>query len=271
MTILSWQLGPVFVAADLLVFAVLLAGRPALAAMPNARRRMWITAAVLLAALAAFALSGALHSAVSFRHPGADLAAGWQQWWPTVQGAVGRFGSYLIGLPVVVVYAWIALVIAAWGTALWCGERRERAALILAGVLTVAFPVLFDAFAQRNTGFGLQGRYALPVFALMPVVSGSVIARHFDSAVRLRLPWLELVVVSGWAALQVIAWFVNSHYWHVEAPFNAPALYAPPSGWGPWRIIEIAGAVLVVAGALQRLIAPASCSRASAPWSPSLE
>ena len=41
--------------------------------------------------------------------------------------------------------------------ALWLGDRRER--LVVAGVtiFAVAFPILFEAWVDRWTGFWLQG------------------------------------------------------------------------------------------------------------------
>ncbi len=76
-------------------------------------------------------------------------------------------------------------------------------------VLALAFPVLFYAWVDRFTGFGLQGREVLPALMLIPLVAGEIISRHraviahrvmgetsarrHDRADR-RLPGLRVVV-----------------------------------------------------------------------------
>ena len=254
--ILSWQLGPAFVLCDLLVLAVLLGGRRSRAAISEARGKLRVAAAVLVLAVVAFVvyglLSGALHSSISFHHLGADLGGGWRQLAPTLVGAVGRFGAYNIALPALLTYVWFALVLGLWLTALRFGDRPEQAALMLAGFLTVAFPVVFYAFAQRGTGFGLQGRYALPVFALLPVVSGSVLARRPQIAERSRLVRLEGGVMVAWAILQAIAFLVNAHHWSSSAPITGSPL-TPPGGWSSWTAVAITGAAAVAVAGLRRV------------------
>jgi hypothetical protein len=49
------------------------------------------------------------------------------------------------------------------------------------GAARPGIPVALYAFAQRNTDFGLQGRYGLPLFALIPVVAGVVIQNNVGS------------------------------------------------------------------------------------------
>ena len=52
------------------------------------------------------------------------------------------------------------------------GNLRERRLVVTVALLGLAFPVLFYAWVDRFTGFGLQGREVLPVLMLIPLVGG---------------------------------------------------------------------------------------------------
>ena len=59
------------------------------------------------------------------------------------------------------------------------GDLRERRLVVtVCALLGLAFPVLFYAWVDRFTGFGLQGREVLPVLMLIPLVAGEVVNRH---------------------------------------------------------------------------------------------
>ncbi len=47
--------------------------------------------------------------------------------------------------------------------------------LVLAALIGLAFPVAFFAFSYRFSGYGVQGRYILPILAITPMVAGDVI------------------------------------------------------------------------------------------------
>jgi hypothetical protein len=257
--IVSWQLGPVFAACGVAVAAVLLSSRPSRAALR--RHGGWVaaTALLLVAAVVAFVIygrhSGALHSSISFAHPGADLRAGWNQLGQTMRGAVGRFGAYDIPLPEAIADLWLAVAAGLWLLGLAVGDRRERLALILAAGLGVAVPVLFYAFAQKNSGFGLQGRYALPVFAIVPVLSGSVLERHQGQRVARVAATASPLVWVLLAALQLVAWWFDARHW-AGSTFFTHAAVTPPGGWWPWAACAIVGAVALAAQAVSRTILP---------------
>ncbi len=252
--IVSWQLGPLFVGCDLVVAAALFRGwkehNPILRAGP----RFLAAASLLLAATAAFLiygeLSGALHSIISFRDPGADLSSGLAQLGPTLRGAVGNFGFYDIPLPPAMSNAWLAVAAGLWLMALWVGARRERATLLLAALLALGAPVALYAFAQRNTDFGLQGRYGLPLFALIPIVAGVVIQNNVGSRPAAFVTRFAPLLAVGCALFQVGAWWVNAHHWAGGALIFQHARMVPPGGWWLWAGCALAGGAVLATSSL---------------------
>ena len=80
------------------------------------------------------------------------------------------------------------------------GDRRDR--MVVIGVLLVALVVSYVTYSRVFFGInaGLQGRHVLPIFALVPIWSGVVVAerlrpRVFAVAVRVAAVALPLVVL----------------------------------------------------------------------------
>jgi hypothetical protein len=251
--ILSWQLGPVFVTADVLLGVALLgrAGRRALREV--GRRRAVSTALVLCAAAAAYVIYG-IASGVAHAHFGiqpirASLHGGRAQLGPVLRDSVGTFGSLTVHLPAGAYWVWWLLVLGILAAALKLGSSRERRLLTAVVVLALAFPVLFYAWVYRFSGNGLQGRYVLPELMLIPLMAGEVLQRHLDRYALRR--WSALVfgaAVTVVAVFQLFAWWINASS-AAGAPhtigFFAHASWQPPLGWLPWVVMAV-----VAAGAL---------------------
>lgn len=95
--------------------------------------------------------------------------------------------------------------------ALAAGTWRERAALALVGVLTVALPVVIHASQAAYLGIIWQGRYILPVALGLPLVSAVVLARRLPTLPRDLTVGLATVVAALLAVVQGLAFGENLH------------------------------------------------------------
>ncbi|MHB8658102.1 MAG: DUF2142 domain-containing protein [Solirubrobacteraceae bacterium] len=251
--VLSWALGPVFVALDACVAATLLT-RERLARLARGRRRALLTGATaLILAGVVYLLYGStvglLHSKLQLDPLRPSLHGGLEQLGPVLQDAVGFFGSRTVALPAPIYWFWWAMIAVLCAGAALAANRRGRIALASAVVTALAFPVLFWALVYRQTGWGLQGRYVLPMLVLAPMVAGEVIG---GAARRLAGP-VERSMIAGMiavvAALQLLAWWVNARtaagrpgqIW-----FQAHPVWSPPLGWWAWSLLSALGAALLL-------------------------
>ena len=251
-TILGWPLGPLFAIAGVAVFAGLLGAR-GIRAIAAGGARMPRRAASILAAAVGLSLiwgdaSGSLHSSLSFTPLGTALSLGLHQLDLTLRGAVGVFGSLTVPLPTPMLALWWAFVAGLLVAAVWLGSVRERAVLTLTALAALAFPVLFFAFSYRLSGFGLQGRYAMPILALIPMASCSVLARR---APRPAPDPLIPALLAGVGLFQLIAWRVDARHWANASLANSFTAWTPPTTWGPlFGACVLATAAFVAAGVI---------------------
>ncbi|MEP6650258.1 MAG: DUF2142 domain-containing protein [Lapillicoccus sp.] len=161
--------------------------------------------------------------------------------------SIGWFGWLDVRPPYVVNLLWFAAAVAIVVTALIVGDRRDRAVVL--GVVVVALVVSYLTYARVffPINAGLQGRHVLPIFAVVPIWSGVVVAerlrlRTFGVVVRVAAVALPLVVVVGL--------YLNAKRYAVGlGPDSGPrwfvpdALWTPPLGWYPWLALGIVGAV----------------------------
>jgi uncharacterized membrane protein len=247
-TILSWQLGPLFVVADLALLAAII-GRSGLRRTFGGGRAAWAAAVVLAIATVVWLVYG-LASGVAHSHFGVNpflgsLHVGVTQLAVVLRDSIGTFGSLTVPLPNAARWIWWILVIALCGIALLVSNKRERLVLGTTVLLVLAFPVVFYAWIYRFSGYGLQGRYLLSLMVLIPLVSGEFCYRHTDQLARVR--WTPVAVASAvgvLAVFQAYAWFYDARD-AAGAPrivdFYAHATWQPPLGWIPWIAIVAAG------------------------------
>ena len=188
--------------------------RPGIRAVRAEAPRRWLRIAggtLLVAAVIAVVYERIAGFAPSFGiSPLLDsLHQGIRQLPPVLHDAVGTFEYLNVHLPPTAYWIWWALVLCMVAAAMVVGTRRERVFVAVVTLLGLAFPVLFYAWIDRFTGFGLQGREVLPALMLIPLFSGEIISRHraviahasmvetfarrHDRADR-RLPGLRVVV-----------------------------------------------------------------------------
>ncbi len=173
---------------------------------------------------------------------------------PVLHDAVGTFDSLHVHLPTTAYGIWWALVLCMVATAMVLGTRQERVFVAVLTVLALAFPVLFYAWVDRFTGYGLQGREVLPALMLIPLLSGEIIARH--RAMIAQRAWSRPLLV---ATIALIAGFQAYAWWYDagRAAANPHTLdfwrhagWIPPTGWLLWILCAAFGTAAMLAFAV---------------------
>ncbi len=161
---------------------------------------------------------------------------------------VGVFGWLDSPAPVVVyVLWWVALATLAL-MALLAGGLRQRLVLALLAAGAVVLTLLIAVFNLAQTGFGMQGRYVLPIAVGVPLFAGEVLVRNPG---RWRLPldrWLApFFALAG--GLHAMAWYANARRSALGTDgswlFMGSSEWSPSTGWYPLAAL-VALAVLAV-------------------------
>jgi hypothetical protein len=250
--ILTGPIGLVFVLMDLVLLAALL-GRSGVRALSRLREARLSALPLVAAALISVVYSHVAGFAerIGFTPIGSSLHGGWSQLSPVLHDAVGDFASQTVPLPSSIRIAWWTLVVVLIAGALVLGDRRTRVVLTLLCVVVVAFPVLFWAWIDRYSGFGLQGREVLPPLMMLPLCAGELINRRRHllasrTSMRIGLGAIFALV----AAIQAYAWWYSART-AAGAPlflrFYAHATWQPIGGWTPWIVGAAAGTVALFA------------------------
>lgn len=260
--VLAWSLGPLIVAVDFFVAALLVSRERLTLLLTHHRRGMFANAVALILSGIVFLIygkaSGLLHATLQLNGILNALWIGRYQLNPVLHDAVGVFGALSIRLPTPMYWLWWGLIVALCGAAAMWSGRRGRVAMPITFLVVLAFPVLFWAFYFRQVT-GLQGRYVLPVLILAPMVAGHLLGvREQAGAIPGRVHRTMVAgVVALMAILQVGAWWFDarayagrdSSHWFLNHP-----LWSPPLGWlvcmvlvglGTASVLAIAGAELV--------------------------
>jgi hypothetical protein len=268
--VLSWQLGPVFVAVDL-ALTLMLMPRAQLATLVSSRRREVIVCGGILGASFAVYLiyasaAGLLHSGLRLHPVWWSLQHGLDQLNPVVHDGVGVFGALTVRLPAPVYWIWWIVTLALCISALVLTDRRGRVAITITALTVFAFPVLFWAFIYRQSGFGLQGRYMLPVLTIAPLLAGELIGRTGATIGGVVGRSLIGGTVGLLVALQLVAWWVSARVAAGRAGsiwFQSQTSWRPPFGWWLWTGCAVAGAAAL---SIAAIIESGSNSRRG--WSP---
>lgn len=269
---LSGPIGPVFVAAFLLLGALLL-GRGGIAQLWRQRQRaVSLTAGTLIVALV-LALVWRHYAGVA---PGLfgisplfpNLWHGVLQLPGIFRDSLGTFGLENVPLPQAAYWAGWIFELGLAGAALFFARRRDRAVLVVVMALAVAFPVLFWAWVDRLTGFALSGREVLPIIAMIPMAAGEVLYRGrprvLGTRAGLRVLAAALLAI---AVFQGYAWWINARTWS-ESPtdrlwFPDHAMWAPPLGWIFWIVLLLLAVVAMISFALFTAAEPSAEQTAS--------
>jgi hypothetical protein len=254
--LLSWQLGPVFVAIDFAVTLLLMPHASLATLVGNRRRELIIYGGVLGASLALYLIyasaAGLLHSGLRLHPLWWSLQHGLDQLNPIVHDSVGVFGSLTVRLPTPVYWVWWIVTLALCISAFVLTDRRGRVAILSTALIAFGFPLLFWALIYRQSGFGLQGRYVLPVLTIAPVLAGELIGRT-GRTIGVMGRGLLRGTVALLAALELVAWWVSARVAAGGAGsiwFQSHASWRPPLGWWPWTASGIAGAAVLLIAAI---------------------
>lgn len=273
-TVLSWQLGPVFVLVELVALWGTQSLEQLRALKGEHTRAIAVTAAVTLLALAVYLVyaqaAHLLHSQFSLTPLGSNLHVGFSQLNGLVHQSVGVFGALTVGLPGVLYWVWWLFVFTLVVAAFALGNRRDRGALASVVLLALFFPVLFDAWIYHYTGFPLQGRYILPVLMLPPLVAGEIVLRHRDRMPERVASRSIAAVTAGVGLFQILAWWRSagtaagagggSWLW-------GHAAWSPPLGWWPWALLAAAGGAALALTALTAARGPSPAGLRAPPQS----
>jgi hypothetical protein len=246
--VLSRQLGIVTMAALTVLLLALGGWRTVWGGLRAGRVVTW--AAVLVPGLATVVV-GVWE--LRYDHPvllgpwaSADSLRGFrEQWMQLIQESVGWFGWLDVRPPYAVNLVWFPAAVALLVSALVLGDRRDRVILVVAVVVALLVSYVTYSRIFFPIDAGLQGRHVLPIFALVPIWSGVVVAerlrpRLLTHVVRVAAVVLPLVILVGlylnaqrYAVGQGQLWFVPEAQWE------------PPGGWYPWLVLTVAGVVLL--------------------------
>ena len=119
----------------------------------------------------------------------------------------------------------------------------------------MGFPIAFDALIYRHTGFGLQARYVLAVWMIVPILSGEFLRSRAEDRLAVAVPVSAAVALL--ALLQLAAWLVNARQSagrHSFVWFLHGVSWSPPLGWWPWLLSAAVGSALIIAAAVRGVV-----------------
>ena len=249
---LSRPLGPVWIAFDLAISVALVGPRAAWALVSRGGRPALASAVAVFVAIALNRYWEAKYEphVVFTPFPALDvLSAGAQDLHSILGEFIGNFGYLNVPLSPGVEWAWALAAAVLLGLAVGVGRAGARVAIAGAVLIAAAFPIYLFAASLRFTGFGLQGRYTLPVAVVIPLVAAEALRRG-----RARLPatlpaalLAAVALIAG--AVQLIAWWTNAQRYAVGAGgptwFLGVAQWSPPVGWPVWASVAVVASLLL--------------------------
>ena len=162
---------------------------------------------------------------------------------------VGVFGWFDTPMPIWSLLLWQVLLMVVAGMAFIEGRRGDRWALAVTTTVTMVVAYLLYATLFYPVHSGVQGRHMIPLFLIVPVLSGVVITERLG---RRGLARLFAVVAILVPVLQLLGLYVNARRYAVGVQSQAPfiffdhARWAPALGWYPWFGIGVVGSVMMV-------------------------
>ncbi|WP_270889050.1 DUF2142 domain-containing protein [Pedococcus sp. 5OH_020] len=160
----------------------------------------------------------------------------------TTRSGIGNFGWLDTPLPQVALAVWVCMVVLVCGGALVLATKRDLWTLltILGACLVTAYVVYSVVFLPIRAG--LQGRHMLPMFMLLPLLSGVVLVERLrEGGLGAIIPRLFVIVAVVAGLVQATSPYVNARRYAVglEGPlwFSGHAQWAPPLGWTPWLLL----------------------------------
>jgi hypothetical protein len=161
-----------------------------------------------------------------------------QQLTTVLRQSVGHFGPLDSPLPLPGYFAWLLALAAVIGAAVVVADRRSGLQLVFLAAAVLALMVVISALLRG--AFAPQGRYFLPLLALVPLWAGELLTRLAMG--------LALVV----PLVHALAWYANGRRVAVGSqgtwlfPFDSQ--WDPPGGWVPWvTLVAAATSIYLIA------------------------
>jgi hypothetical protein len=253
--------GPVWVICDVALCSALTAGASLKAHLRRAARPTAAGFALVLIGIVLNVVwvnaygphvSPTLIPSLSTLHDGlSQLRSAWD-------GVIGVFGYEDVPLGGFGVVTWTVLAVAVLAVAARLAARRERWALLVAVAAGVVLPIYIYAALTSKQGIQTQGRHVLPLFVVIPLMTGEILRRHATDVPRLVARWLFPVTCVVAAGIQLLAWWENSRRYavglHGSWWFLSSPQWSPPGGWILWTVVAAgtASAAAVAAMASSR-------------------
>jgi hypothetical protein len=169
------------------------------------------------------------------------------RWLSTTRSGIGNFGWLDTPLPQVPLAVWASMVVLVCGGAIVVAVRRDLWTLLalLLSLLVTAYVVYSVVFLPIHAG--LQGRHMLPMFMVLPLLSGVVLVERLrEGGLGAVVPRLFVIVALVAGLIQATSLYINARRYAVG--LNGPmwfldeARWAPPLGWVPWLLLAALGA-----------------------------
>jgi hypothetical protein len=168
---------------------------------------------------------------------------------------IGVFGWLDAAMPTAAYAAWRMLLVVLVTLGVLVATGRARRAFVATVVGAALVTVGLGAAVVHQTGFGMQGRYVLPVVVAVPLVAGELLARRRSRLGAALPPHLPAVVASLTAAIHLVGWYANGRRQAVgvRGPvwFIGRGAWSPPGGWAAWAVVALIGASALALGGRQ--------------------
>jgi hypothetical protein len=263
----SRSLGPFYLLAIIAVFVV--QGGPR-RAWEVVRGGGWAAAVAVAATAVAVAANVAWGLAVQPQPP-LDLDSVLSWVWPSIEEVpevlaqdVGRFGWADVSMPRLAYLAWGAVVAALVTVAFRVGRPRQRMVLTLViggcfvGTVTIAAAVI------HQTHFPMYGRYALPLWVIVPLVAGETIRGNLHRLTDVVARGLVLGSTAVVGAVHFAGFYTNARRYAVgeDGPlfFLGRSEWSPPGGATVWVATVALGALAVFLFGAVSAVTPAASS-----------
>ena len=249
----SRTLGPLWVVLDVVVFVLAQGLRRSWSVARSAGRPALLS---LSAVMVAMVLCVGWEVVVQPRGP-FDLTALRGAVRPSVEELhrvlgelVGVFGVLDSLMPPFAYVLWWTMLAIIFVLALWVGGGRERVVLVIVVAGVVPLSLLIAVVNLAQTGFGMQGRYVLPVGVVGPLLAGEVLARARARAAPVARQWSSVTFVLLAAGIQAVAWYANSRRSALGTDgswvFMGSSEWSPRTGWYPLLAVVAVAVLLVV-------------------------
>ncbi|MDP8975707.1 MAG: DUF2142 domain-containing protein [Actinomycetota bacterium] len=225
------------------------------------KRSVWSLGAVALAVVLSVTWAAVVEPGMSVTRAairGAVLPS-WQDIPSVFRQVIGTFGALETWMPEIAYKLWWSAGGALCVLALLLGSWRDRAVLVMVGAGSLGMTMLVSVVNMAVSGYGMQGRYVLPLLVAVPLLAGETVVRR-----RHRLPGMAqellvagLLVVAG--TLNALGWYANARRSSIGIDgswlFVTRSEWSPPGGWYPWlAMVGMATSVLML-HALQSVLA----------------